>query len=600
MIAEQEILSMNLINNLPVVVFEYTFFPDGRRDFTYISPRCRELLHFTQDELVSGNLSMKDHIHPDDWLAFEKSVETSRSELKEWEWEGRYRVSGLTIWISAKGAPFAYDDGRVAYHGIISDITSQKKGEQHRADLELRYRDLVEGIPLAIAVHSGGIIRYVNPAACKMMGATKPSDLVGQPAMKFVHPDSAPMIGERIRTVLSGQPAPPIHEKYVRLDGRVIEVESSGQPHQFEGEPAVQVVFTDISAMKRAEALFFQLFQNTPIAIVLLSDDGKVVRANRGFEEMFEYRTQELQGKALNGFIVPIELTMEGNEINEKIADNKVVRIETQRRRKDGKLLSVIIYGVPVLQADRKIGIFGMYVDITQRKKVEEELKVRNSELDNFVYKVSHDLRAPLSSVLGLAHLATLPGNNDNLEDYVRLMGKKARQLDHFISDVLSHSKNLKLDLKVDRVNFTQIIDQAFSDLNYLEGYDRVRRNIRVSDAPFHSDPWRIGEIFRNLVSNAIKYRNLREPEAIIGVQVEVNEFECRIEFSDNGIGIDETNLQRIFEMFYRASEQSEGSGLGLYIVRNAVDKLGGEVSVESKVGVGTRFRITLPQQQSK
>ncbi len=238
-----------------------------------------------------------------------------------------------------------------------------------------------------------------------------------------------------------------------------------------------------------------------------------------------------------------------------------------------------------------------MYIDITHRNKVEEELKIRNAELDNFVYKVSHDLRAPLSSVLGLAHLASLPGNTDNLEDYIKLMGKKARQLDHFIGDVLSHSKNLKMDLKVQLVDFRRIIDQAFSDLSYLQGYEGVLREIRLSGVDFYSDPWRIGEIFRNLVSNAIKYRNLNASGTRIQITVETDDRQSTIYFADNGIGIEPASLQRIFEMFYRASEQSEGSGLGLYIVKNAIDKLRGQIFVESERSKGTVFKIVLPQQ---
>ena len=95
----------------------------------------------------------------------------------------------------------------------------------------------------------------------------------------------------------------------------------------------------------------------------------------------------ELEGKVLNDFIIPDGLELEGNRINSLISENHAVNVETVRKGKGDRLLSVIIYGVPVLQENQKIGIFGMYVDITQLKKVEEELKVRNAELDNFVYK---------------------------------------------------------------------------------------------------------------------------------------------------------------------------------------------------------------------
>jgi len=257
----------------------------------------------------------------------------------------------------------------------------------------------------------------------------------------------------------------------------------------------------------------------------------------------------------------------------------------------------VIIYGVPVHLDETTIGIFGVYVDITDQKKVEEELKIRNTELDNFVYKVSHDLRAPLSSILGLVNLATLPGNDDNLRDYLPLMGQKVLQLDHFISDVLSHSKNLKLDIKTDHVDLQKIIDRTFTELSYLQGIDKIRKDIKVSGKQFYSDPWRVAEIFRNLISNAIKYRKLDHPEPNIEIAIFTTDLATEISFKDNGIGIDEKNQAHIFEMFYRGSEQSEGSGLGLYIVKNAVDKLGGVVMVSSQLGQGTSFKIVLPNQ---
>ncbi|MFN9863997.1 MAG: sensor histidine kinase, partial [Bacteroidota bacterium] len=253
------------------------------------------------------------------------------------------------------------------------------------------------------------------------------------------------------------------------------------------------------------------------------------------------------------------------------------------------------VYGVPIQLENRTIGIFGSYVDLTEQKRTEEELKVRNAELDNFVYKVSHDLRAPLSSVLGLVNLARLEGNNDNLGEYIKIIGQKIKQLDGFISDVLSHSKNLKLDLKIEAIDFNKLIEHTFTNLSYLKGVDQMKKFVQIEGSPFHSDPWRLGEIFRNLISNAIKYRDESKPEPSISINIHSTAQQVSILFSDNGIGIDETNLPKIFEMFYRASHQSDGSGLGLYIVKNAVDKLGGTITVSSHAGEGTSFELKLP-----
>jgi PAS domain S-box-containing protein len=327
----------------------------------------------------------------------------------------------------------------------------------------------------------------------------------------------------------------------------------------------------------------------------MLDESGKVFQVNRGFEQMFGFERSDLRGRNLNDFIVPEELRNEGIDLNNLITSNQVVSIETMRKHRSGRPVNVLLCGVPVMLENQTIGIYGVYVDITDRKRVEEELKIRNTELDNFVYKVSHDLRAPLSSVLGLVNLARLPGNTDNPMDYIDIIGEKISALDHFIGDVLSHSKNLKMEVNISRVDLNKIIDQTFTDLSYLEGAKEMMRNIRIEGIDFYTDQWRISEIFRNLISNAIKYRQLYNQGPEITIKIHVDHLRADISFADNGIGIDEKSLNKIFEMFYRATEQSDGSGIGLYIVKNAVEKLGGQISVASRPAQGTRFNIILP-----
>lgn len=596
-----------VIDHLPVVVFEYTFFPGGNRGFTYISPRCDELIGLPADTIIEGHLSLDSYIHPDDLQGFVASIEQSVSSLSEWSWRGRALGRVGYFWVETKSSPTRMSDGRIVYHGIFSDISENKKLEDASRLTESRYRSLIEQMPLGIMIHSEGRIRFLNPEAARLIGASDAREVIGREVLDLVHPEYRGLIQERIGKVLHGQTIAPLEIILRRVDGKEVFVESVGHPYVFEGQPAIQVILSDLTDRKEAEAgfakseiLFFELFQHTPMAIVLLNERSEVVKINRGFERLFGYSLNELAGRTLSEAIVPSELEQEGNEINSLITENKVIQVETVRHRKNRELVSVIIYGVPVVLGQEKIGIFGMYVDITDRKRVEEELKIRNAELDNFVYKVSHDLRAPLSSVLGLAHLAAMPGNRDDLAGYVRLMGEKAMQLDHFISDVLSHSKNLKMDVTVARVDLPEIISRTFSDLSYLAGAHDVRRSVVVEGDELYSDQWRIGEIFRNLISNAIKYRKLQQAQSEVRVNVKVDSERCHIVVEDNGIGVESTLVPRIFEMFFRASDRSDGSGLGLYIVKNAVDRLGGTIHVESEAGQGTRFQINLPNLKPK
>lgn len=132
-----------------------------------------------------------------------------------------------------------------------------------------------------------------------------------------------------------------------------------------------------------------------------------------------DYAPDQLEGKKLNGVIVPEELKQEALDINTLTGKGQVGKIESHRLHKNGKHIPVIIYGVPVLHDNETIGIYGIYVDITERTRIENELKVRNEELDNFVYKISYDLRAPLSSVLGLVNLACIEKSMTELQQYI-------------------------------------------------------------------------------------------------------------------------------------------------------------------------------------
>jgi len=464
------------------------------------------------------------------------------------------------------------------------------------------YEKLFEKLPLAVVVHYEGVVLFANREAHKLVGAQQKRQLIGMDVMRFVHPSSLSLVTERIRLLNAGESVPAIEEKFVRLDGRIIEVESTAFPFVYKGKSAIQVILRDITERKKKEAqirknetLFTQLFQNLPMAVVMLDDRGRVTEVNRGFEAMFGYGINDLRGRNLNDYIVPEDLQSEGIDLNNLIVSHQVVSIESVRRHRSGKLVNVLLCGVPVVQDNEAIAIYGVYVDITDRKKVEEELKIRNAELDNFVYKVSHDLRAPLSSILGLVNLTRFQENQDNPRDYIELIGEKIQALDNFIGDVLSHSKNLKMDVEISRVDLERVIQQTFVDLSYLSGADRVRRSIRITGIDFYSDPWRIAEIFRNLISNAIKYRRPDSDDSEIVIKINVDHLCADITFADNGIGIKDASLNRIFEMFYRATEQAEGSGIGLYIVKNAVEKLGGEVRVASRPGEGTRFHMLLP-----
>jgi PAS domain S-box-containing protein len=542
---------------------------------------------------------LDDIVHKDDLPDFHETSSISEKEAKEWFWLGRIWVRGELKWAEFRSNHQLRPDESIIRRGVVHDVSARK---QSTDESEGKYLDSIQRLPIGIIIHKKGRLLFVNTQAYTILGVNAANDLKGTFLMDFVHPEFHQHIVKGMKDAATGTTGVLEEQKFLTADGTVIYVEATTFPLKFQGQACFQIIFRDITERKQTEertkkneTLLAQLFQNVPMAVVLLTDSGKVEQVNKGFEEMFGFSMTELKGRSINDFIVPDELTHEGVDLNNLIANHRVVSLETARRHRNGKLVDVILYGMPVMLENQTIGIYGVYVDITERKRVEEELKIRNGELDNFVYKVSHDLRAPLSSILGLVNLAKLPGNTDNPMDYIDIIGSKVEHLDHFISDVLSHSKNLKMEISTSKVDFDRIIEQTFSDLNYLEGTLDMQRSVKIEGIEFFSDPWRISEIIRNLISNAIKYRRLESVAAEINIRITIDHLRAEIIFSDNGIGISEPSLSKIFEMFYRATEQSDGSGIGLYIVKNAVEKLGGQIYVASRVGQGTRFNIILP-----
>jgi signal transduction histidine kinase len=225
-----------------------------------------------------------------------------------------------------------------------------------------------------------------------------------------------------------------------------------------------------------------------------------------------------------------------------------------------------------------------------------EELKKRNYELDNYVYKVSHDLRSPLCSILGLTNLVRYEGDVDTIRNYVEKIEGRIHKLDHFIQSILDHSRMLNTEITVRPVNLVSLISDCLEELKYLPEKQQLEVDIHAQgEAVVHNDAFRLSIVLSNLISNAIKYRNPESASNSLTFNVAMDEKGAHLTVEDNGIGIEQTHLPHIFDMFFRATSRSDGSGLGLYIVKQTMHQIGGSISAESALGQWTRFRLYIP-----
>ncbi|MGC4040821.1 MAG: ATP-binding protein [Flavobacterium sp.] len=226
-----------------------------------------------------------------------------------------------------------------------------------------------------------------------------------------------------------------------------------------------------------------------------------------------------------------------------------------------------------------------------------QELKIANYELDRFVYCTSHDLRAPLKSIMGLIEIASDETNEKATLEYLNMLKGKAQKLDGFISDILDYSRNTRMEITKEVIDFKAMLDEISHNLKFMGDTDRtVDFGVEiVSDIPVYADKNRLNTALNNLVSNAIRYQDAKAPDPFVKIKIETSEAQTKIIISDNGIGIPKELQPKIFDMFYRVSNQSIGSGLGLYIVKEAVNKLNGSIEVQSEVGKGTSFVVCIP-----
>jgi len=278
--------------------------------------------------------------------------------------------------------------------------------------------------------------------------------------------------------------------------------------------------------------------------------------------------------------------------------------IEYRIRTKTGQYIWVEDAGLAIWnEAGIAIRMVGSISNINYRRSQEEKiitqnkmLEKANQELDRFVYATSHDLRSPLMSVLGLVNIAMLETTPAEVNHCLVMIRDRIKNLDEFIKEIIHFSRNARVEVVREPVVPSELVSSILDNLNFMEGMNKIKLdNCIQKDLIYSTDKNRMRIILSNLLSNAIKYHDLEKNAPFIRIDMKRLNGKMLLSIADNGEGIPEENREKVFDMFYRASEKSEGSGLGLYIVKEMVEKLDGEIKLYSTIHEGTEFQITLP-----
>ncbi len=237
---------------------------------------------------------------------------------------------------------------------------------------------------------------------------------------------------------------------------------------------------------------------------------------------------------------------------------------------------------------------FELYSTRQQLKRKVSELQKTNDELNRFVYSTSHDLRSPLASIMGILNLSKMENSVVDPNGYMGMIETCVNKMDIFIQKIIEYYKSIRVDDEKTEIDFTKLLKESVEICKMQR--PEVQFNISVDQQiKLVNDVFRISIIIDNLISNAVKYQKPTSDSPLVNISVKVDEYKATIEIEDNGIGIVEEHLNNIFKMFFRSTSHVNGLGIGLYIVKEALSRLGGDISVVSTYGVGTLFRIVIP-----
>lgn len=334
----------------------------------------------------------------------------------------------------------------------------------------------------------------------------------------------------------------------------------------------------------------------------------RIVFVNEAFTRMTGYTAEEAIGQTPRILQGPESDKKVLKELRQRLESWQPSQVELINYKKDGTPFWVSFSVVPV--ADHK-GYYTHWIaierDITEQKEAELERKNRiadlvkiNKEMDNFVYRVSHDLRAPLTSAIGTLRLTQKTQDPEERQYLLSLQEKSLEKLDKYIRDILDYSRNARMKPQVVELDVKKLIQESFSQLEYMHP-PAVQNFIEVeAEVPYYGDETRLLIILNNLISNALRFYNPQCETPFVKVQGKVSPEWLELRIEDNGIGIFKEYQPKVFDMFYRASDQSSGSGLGLYIVKETVTQLKGNITFVSNEREGTVFTVRLPNEKAR
>jgi len=553
-------------------------------------------------------------------------------------WKGDFinkKKNGQEYWESASISPIKNENNEITHFVAVKrDITERKQAEEAIKNSEQRLSQIINFLPdPTFVVDNEGTVLTWNQAIEKLSGA-KAVDMVGKG--NFEH--ALPFYGERrpILIDLVRDWNPEYEKKYlsVEKDGQKLISESyhsnlggkelylhatAGLIYDAAGEVAGAIEsLRDVTEKKKAEDIIREseerlsnILKTTNEGFWLIDTADNTLDVNDAMCEILQRQREEVVGHSINDFLDDknIKVVREQEKIR---GQGEKGLYEVSISRPDGTIVPCLVNAAPLLDAEgNKLGSFGMFTDITERKLMEDELidakhiaDDANKAKSDFLANMSHEIRTPMNAVIGMTHLALKTKLTAKQQDYLNKIQSSANSLLGIINDILDFSKIEAGKLDMEAVDF--ILDDVLDNLgNLVSVKAQEKKDLEVLFATAANvprflvgDPLRLGQILINLANNAVKFTDTGEI-VVSSELVKKNKDRVTLKFSvsDTGIGLTEEQAAKLFQSFSQADTSTTrkygGTGLGLAISKKLANMMDGEIWVDSEPGQGSTFSFT-------
>lgn len=545
--SEKKLLSSQFnLNNFPLAEIEW----DPSLNILRWSKKAEEIFGYTEEEAISEHRLLEKFIHEDD-------LEYVRESIKETFEKGEKEVSiinrnitkdGRVIYCEWYNSLLYNASGEVvAIFSLTHNVTDREKALDNAKRSMMSYQDLFNSISDAIyLLNKEGIIIEANEGLESTFGYRR-REVVGKHNKMLGAPGKYDE--ERIKeiTQLAHHGAPGKYEGWGRKkNGEIFPTEFLVNTGNYFGEEVVIVIERDVSdrreseeALRQREGLFSKLFNSSPIGIALLNEHREVEMVNDGFEQLFGYREDELKGLELDKVIVPEKRQEEAVRLTES---DRVKEVTEKRIRKDGTILDVIIYAVPVVVDQNIVGIYGIYVDITDRKKAEEQVRKSLKEKEMLLAEVHHRVKNNLAVITGLLELQSYSAESASAKRILKDSQMRVHSI-AMVHEKLYQSEDFS-EVNINQY-FKELSEVIHKTMNPSDVEIEIELNIKPVKLPI-TQAIPCGLLLNEILTNSYKHAFEGRKEGKIVVCLDQPKNKLLLKIQDDGIGLPENPEQNI------------------------------------------------------